>query len=335
MTDESLKDDSVDESVDAASEVIGPTPGDLLVAAREKLGLTEEMVADRLKVTVDYVRALDSCAYDRLPGLTFTRGYIRGYAHLVELDPAEMIRQFDAFVGEQTPSYNSATVPLRPIKPPTSSGLRWISWLLFAALVLASIYWWQSQQGPQTAEVSEPGSVVIATETLTPAAVEVVSERVEIIELANTEPVAEQPPLPLTQDPVLSLEVVEESEVIVVDPLETAVLVTGEGQPSEGGEPVTLEEASAAVAGSEAATGTLLAIDFNAECWVEVRGESGTVMVASLRSSDSPVSIRVNEPVRILLGNVDAVARFEYDGAPVPLSDYTRGNIANLRLGSE
>ncbi|WP_426414651.1 RodZ domain-containing protein [Aestuariirhabdus sp. LZHN29] len=327
MSDEDKEGGVVPEVTDTVIEASGPTPGDLLLAAREKLGLSEQEVAERLKVTVDYVRALDSCAYDRLPGLTFTRGYIRGYAQLVELDPGEVIGQFDAFVGEQAPSYNSATVPMKPLKQPSSPAFRWIAYLLLAALVAASLFWWQGRSPDVALVPAEPSSTVAVTAAPAPlTAEESALETSAVVEAQEASVVVD------SITPIAPMAPADAQTVAV--PL-TAPANEPEAEVVVAPETVSVPVVSLPVAASEGVEGPLLKIDFTRECWVEVRSESGNVMVASLRGIESPVSVKVSEPVRVLLGDVGAVSAFEFDGEPVVLANYTRGKIANLTLGDE
>jgi len=59
----------------------------LLKAAREAAGLSQDAVAQQLKLAPRQVRAIEEDDYARLPGRTFVRGFVRNYARLVGLDP--------------------------------------------------------------------------------------------------------------------------------------------------------------------------------------------------------------------------------------------------------
>lgn len=71
------------------------TPGSLLKAARLRRGLTEQEVAQHLKILPDYVPALERDDYAALRSPAFARGYVRSYGRLLDLDPVVLQRAFD------------------------------------------------------------------------------------------------------------------------------------------------------------------------------------------------------------------------------------------------
>jgi cytoskeletal protein RodZ len=73
------------------------TAGALLKAQRIRRGLSEQWVADKLHITMHYVRAIESDNYEKLPGKVFAKGYIRSYALLLELDVDEIVKLYDEF----------------------------------------------------------------------------------------------------------------------------------------------------------------------------------------------------------------------------------------------
>ncbi len=56
-------------------------------------------MAGQLNLTENSLRQLENGAFDKLPGHTFSRGYIRAYAKLMGLDQAELVNSFDHFTG--------------------------------------------------------------------------------------------------------------------------------------------------------------------------------------------------------------------------------------------
>ena len=72
---------------DAAADMAEPNtlrnPGETLREAREARGLSIAEVALELKISRQAVEHIEAGRFDRLPGDTFTRGYIRSYARLM------------------------------------------------------------------------------------------------------------------------------------------------------------------------------------------------------------------------------------------------------------
>lgn len=119
-------------------------PGDRLRQVREARGLSLERVSEELNLTAAVVGYIERGEFDRLPGHTFARGYIRTYARLLELDQAELVDEFDRFTG--TDASGSQVKNLNRIHEPSSLPkiiLRLVSALLLLGLVLAGYYLWQ------------------------------------------------------------------------------------------------------------------------------------------------------------------------------------------------
>ena len=87
---------------DAAEDAISVlTAGDILHQARQRLGLNEKEVADKLHITRHYVKALESNSYEKLPGAVFAKGYLKSYALLLGLDVEDLLSRYDEFTNQQ------------------------------------------------------------------------------------------------------------------------------------------------------------------------------------------------------------------------------------------
>ncbi|NQV68791.1 MAG: helix-turn-helix domain-containing protein [Pseudohongiella sp.] len=73
------------------------TVGDVLRLERERRGLSEKDVADKLHITMHYVKALETNAYEKLPGAVFAKGYIKNYALLLELEVDDLFSLYDEY----------------------------------------------------------------------------------------------------------------------------------------------------------------------------------------------------------------------------------------------
>jgi cytoskeleton protein RodZ len=66
-------------------------PGRTLARLRAERKLSVADVAQRLKYGARQIEALEAEEFDRLPGATFVRGMVRGYAKLLETDPEPIL----------------------------------------------------------------------------------------------------------------------------------------------------------------------------------------------------------------------------------------------------
>ena len=125
-------------------------PGETLRKARESKSLAQADVAQQLNLTLRALIELEAGAFDKLPGHTFARGYIRAYAKLLGLEQNRLVADFDAYTG--TDSAGSSVQALGRIEEPThlaQSLLRFVSVALLLGLLAASFFWWQEQSSSQ------------------------------------------------------------------------------------------------------------------------------------------------------------------------------------------
>src|SRR6266498_3884435 len=109
--------------------------GEFLRRERELRHISLDDVAERTKISRRYLEAIEESRYDRLPGETFVRGFIRSYAKFVGLDPDEtMLVYTQAHVARQASSLRVDRMPVE-LRPRNA---RPLLWLLVAGLVIVS-----------------------------------------------------------------------------------------------------------------------------------------------------------------------------------------------------
>ncbi|MEM7196129.1 MAG: helix-turn-helix domain-containing protein [Pseudomonadota bacterium] len=69
--------------------------GQILSSRRQSWDVSVEDIAANLNLGVETIEAIEQDAYDRLPGSTFVKGYIRSYAKLLELDAEKVLETLD------------------------------------------------------------------------------------------------------------------------------------------------------------------------------------------------------------------------------------------------
>jgi cytoskeleton protein RodZ len=69
--------------------------GEFLRRERELRYISLDDVAERTKISRRYLEAIEEGQYDRLPGETFVRGFIRSYAQSVGLDPEDTLLMYN------------------------------------------------------------------------------------------------------------------------------------------------------------------------------------------------------------------------------------------------
>jgi len=65
-----------------------------LAHRRQKKGVSLEQIAERTKIGLAFLRAIEAEEYHKLPGGIFSTSYLRQYASLVDLDPTELLAHY-------------------------------------------------------------------------------------------------------------------------------------------------------------------------------------------------------------------------------------------------
>src|SRR5579864_4727189 len=151
-------------------------PGDIgskLRAARERKGVSLRQIADRTKIAVAVLEALERNDISRLPGGIFSRAFVRSYAQEVGLDPETTIQDFigqfpqDSVTAGHPRAGQSEDVELfESDRRMASSAL----WILLVSIPLAGgvLYFTMSDRGTGAA-TSPPASAPAPAATAPPA----------------------------------------------------------------------------------------------------------------------------------------------------------------------
>ena len=123
-----------------------PGPGEQLRAAREAAGMSVHEISTHMRLDSRIILALESDDYEQLPAPTFIRGYLRGYARLLDLPPEPIIQSF-----EQRDFAPPSLVADLSVRSQVRSGdfpFRLVTYVVVAALILLVVLWWRSQDFP-------------------------------------------------------------------------------------------------------------------------------------------------------------------------------------------
>jgi cytoskeleton protein RodZ len=108
--------------------------GVTLRRAREQRGLSLRDVAQKTRISVRWLEALEEARLDGLPAVVFVSGYLRSYARAVGLDGPSLISRYHALLrerGEPAPSDRRIGLSRR-----SAAFRHGAMWLLLGALML-------------------------------------------------------------------------------------------------------------------------------------------------------------------------------------------------------
>ncbi|MDD3326052.1 MAG: DUF4115 domain-containing protein [Zoogloea sp.] len=282
--------------------------GDTLRRTREAQGLSISEVANALKLNPRQIEALESGRFAQLPGLAFTRGFLRNYARLLKIDAAPLLAGIQApDAGEQmelAPASNA-----HGDMPQVGRGRfrRSVIPGVLAALALFGIVvagWYYDTLRKKPAE-----------------------------ELAL--PAPEAPPgASANESPAVPPQAAEPAPAAVESAAVPAVAA-----PAVAGVPVplspTVTEAAPAAAPSQApaadAGGDRLVFQFAQDAWVEVKDKGGKVVFSRLGKAGSQEEVVVSAPVSLVVGNARHV-KLQRNGTAIDIPTPGKVTVGRLKL---
>jgi cytoskeletal protein RodZ len=72
-----------------------------LAALRRTKGISLRAIADKTKISLCYLEAIEAGKFDKLPGGIYSRSYIRQYARAVEFDEFELLKAYYVRTGDR------------------------------------------------------------------------------------------------------------------------------------------------------------------------------------------------------------------------------------------
>ena len=341
----------------AHPEVVAATrvnPGETLRQARESNGWSLAEVALKLNLTVTSLSNLEAGAFDKLPGHTFARGYIRAYAKLLGMDQTVLVQQFDQSTG--TDSQGSNVHALGRIEEPVRVShtiLRIVSLLLLIAVIGGGFVWWQDQTSQRSKDVTslapehvevegadgttqihpidEPEDQAVAEGQAEGATALALPQAETTAESTGAEPVAPAtaPAAPAATTPAAP---VHTPAPVVATPATPAPNAPATLAPTVTAPVVAATPAPTAEAAVPAAGDGQVQLQFTADCWAQVTDGRGKVLFSGLKHKGDSVSVSGKPPLAVRLG-VARAAQVSYNGQPVDIAPFTSGETARLKLG--
>jgi cytoskeletal protein RodZ len=108
--------------------------GDTLRQQREQMGVTMPQAAEATRIREKFLQAIESGDYQSLPGTVYTKGFLRNYAHYLNLDAEEMLALYTGERGGTDPARTFA-----PMRPLVKRSFIFTPTVLVPVLVLAGI----------------------------------------------------------------------------------------------------------------------------------------------------------------------------------------------------
>ena len=298
--------------------------GAVLRDARLLHGLSEVEVATSLRLSPKILEYIETGQFERLPGETFGRGYIRAYARLMNLDPDPLVLEYDRHMGVQERAHAVHGIDKTDRYTAGRSNRMWLrrGALIILLLVAGAVFlWWYENREAAVPAVSQ------------------LDERLfdEVLIDSLPSPVA-LPGLRYAAGQDVSLEPVVPG-LLQVSAVEAQA---SDNQQRVEADPTADESASDAEQSMEAAhteptsTGRVangLHMRFNSSCWVQVSSADGKALHTQLMQAEQSLDIDHDGPVEVVIGAIEAVSAIEYQGSKLDTAAYKPAGVVRLKLG--
>jgi cytoskeleton protein RodZ len=302
--------------------------GEQLRNARERLGLEVDEVARQLCLSARQVTALEADAFADLPSPTFTRGFIRNYAKLLQIDAEQLLAMYRSKVPDG-PSQAAISLHTEGIPIQTGNRGSWLPYLVAAGiLVLSAATWWfymdwrESHpivQNEVSADKPEPAATPVPLQTQSePAPMGTGMQPEQLVEPASN-------PAPAQTESVPSASASPEAAVPVAPATQPQL------QPPPQTPPAAASSVSAPPAPVAAAGMARVELKFTESSWVRVMDADGKELLNQTKPAASEEVVEGKPPLKLVIGNVNG-ATVIYKGQPVDVLSHAKANVARLTL---
>ena len=308
---------------EANGQLTGLGVGAVLKAARQRAGLSLGEVADRLKLSVRQLEAIEQDDFQQLPGSTFVRGFVRNYARFLHVDPAPLMLQLE----QHFPSAVNDVVNLvkhdaqgdAVAHAPQANGLdsthaaggnkgKWLLIVLVLAALAAAAAWFMSRPASKVDD---------SKQTLQPMLTEQAASAVSASAAAS----AAQPQTETASAPQAAPTATVQPVASAPAPVSPPAPVVSKPQAST---------ASAAAAAPAAATGKI-SLSAKQAAWISVIDATGKKLQFGTLEAGGSKELSGTPPFQLKIGNA-AQVELGFNGQPVALADKIRGTTAKIEL---
>ena len=302
----------MNETRDAPAAVAGP--GRRLYEARMRAQLSAEQVAEMLHLSTYQIAALERDEFERLPGPTYIRGYLRNYAQLLGLPSDEIVQSYARFNGA-TRATRRNTLVAEPEVTTRDTTVKLATFLVAGILILLAVVWWHGRSSkPLTNEPTPPQA------------------RQETPTVSEPEPVVAAKPA-ATMDPKAEVSAEAMSPPVLVDEQPTGHTIeaaTAEPQALEVTEVAPPDPVLPESVPAQAET-VQLVLHTRAESWVDIRDARDNKLLYMLVPAERRITLSGVPPFEVFVGNPEGVT-VEFDGQYVHAVKFKRGLVARFTL---
>lgn len=308
-------------AIDSASVV--QSVGHLLRNARTAKGLSIDDISRQLRLSAQQIEAIEKEDFEKLPGRTFLRGFIRNYANLVQLDPVPLLQMLPESTRvistyERTPFKNKQISFSTNREKPGNHSL--IIAIILFVIILGAYFLFENGGWNKNSDISA-ASEETKTESAT-ASVEIQLPLPGVVKNSSNTSDSPANKSSNVSNPVRDTEnMVTQADVKTESVAENKPVV----------EKTEKAEKAEKAAASDKNTGHLY-FKLTADSWIKVVDGKGVTVFEQLKKSGSEQVVTGKRPLSLVIGNASGV-NLTYNDKEIDISSYKKqGGIARFTL---
>jgi len=316
------------------------TPGSLLSQARNAKGFTAADIAQKLRLKVGIIEALERDEILSTISLTFTKGYVRSYAKLLGLNENHIIQLFNELhISDDLTPKKMQSFSRKVSREHNDSRWMIVTYSIIALVILLSILWWvQHQSEPFFAaksnvleaeqSVSEslqtPVFDAIEDDSFTLNAVEIDSELTDLTNATEAEAEVE---IETGSDlaPYEQAEFADETTTAIPDfipntnpeNINQVLTVLENNDPDVESELRLFADDNESMQDSNELVE--LIFSFSGDCWIKITDATGNDIAYGVKKAGRVMPVIGQAPFSVILGAPRSV-NLQYDGEPIDIS---------------
>jgi cytoskeleton protein RodZ len=298
--------------------------GEALRAGREAAGLSLNEVAERLKLSMRQLEAIERDDFGVLPGPTFVRGFVRNYARFLEIDPTPLMEALDVHfpsaVSEVANLARDESSAERDEDVSHSHGQnRWMVVLLVGVVLGASGLWIFGHR-------TEPAQPDLAP-MVSPQTASDLAAAASSVPMVATPSTVTGASAAATAAKAASAPVAHDASAVIARAAAARLAATKAAASARLAAAKTAASGPATVGGASGK----ISISVTEPAWVAVVDATGNRLVYSTVEPGSPRDVAGVPPFKVRVGNADKVT-VTYNGHGVALGEHTHGTTATLEI---
>lgn len=345
-----VSEENANQEVISQQEENTPSPGAMLKARREKLGLSQQDIADKLFLKSKQINDLEDDVIDEKSSVTFTKGYVRNYAKQLGMNSHEVIEAFERYHNQTSvPSSEKLQSFSKRVAKQTHDD-RWmmVTYVILLLIIAGVVMWWYQQPGDEAVSevpLSEAVKREAANTPITPegdasnrsqlggsdlsskpasstsSSDGVFNSNASSMEESTTDNELDLQSDEFAQDGSINEGAISAPDTDIDESNNLTALVSSNSQ----------SEPNLGIAAESDAAPISMVFTFVDDCWVNIKDASGEAIAYGVKQKGRVMEIQGVPPVEVTLGAPDNV-RISVNGETVDISSYQNGKTARFAL---